>query len=166
MTSPTTNIRPATPEDARRLAPVVRYSDAVEIAASSGSSPAAALLRGVEKSDWCNAVEIGGEVAALFGVLNGDPERAASSTLTVGVPWMLCAPLLFKQVGRLTFHRESLSWVDRMQADYDVLINFVDCRNTQAIKWLDRLDFVFTRLHPRYGVGKMPFIQFERFRDV
>lgn len=165
MTSnaPTLELRPATPADARSLAPILRLQDMAEIKASSGLSPTSSLLRGVEISEWSQAVELGGEVAALFGVAEMAPGSAAHK---VGVPWLLGSPLFFREVSAFRLHRQAIRWIDRMHQVFPHLVNLVDARNTVSIQWLSRLGFEFTALHPTYGSGRIPFIQFERFHDV
>lgn len=155
-------LREATPDDARNLSPRLRDQDVAEIQASSGSSPLAALLRGVEISQWAYAVELEGEVVALFGVAEMAPE---SATYRVGVPWLLGSDAFFQEVGTFRLHRQAIRWLRRMHDDFPHLLNLVDCRNVDSIQWLSRLGFEFTALHPRYGAGHHPFIQFERIAE-
>lgn len=161
-TSPALLLRPATPDAARSLAPCLRFQDVCEIKASSGLSPSASLLRGVEISEWAYAVELEGKVAALFGVAEMAPGSAA---FRIGVPWLLGSDAFFREVGTFRLHRQALEWLKRMHEDFPYLVNVVDSRNVSAIQWLSRLGFEFTALHPRYGAAQLPFIQFERFDE-
>lgn len=161
-TSPAHLLRPATPDDARSLAPRLRLQDVREIQASSGLSPSASLLRGIEISEWAYAVELEGTVAALFGVAEMAPKSVA---YRVGVPWLLGSDVFFREAGTFRLHRHAIRWVRRMQEDFPRLVNCVDSRNVSAIQWLSRLGFTFTALHPYYGAGQLPFIQFERLAE-
>lgn len=160
---PAPKLRPATSADARSLAPILRFQDMAEIKAAAGVSPTTSLLRGVEISEWCQAVELGGRVAALFGVAEMAPGSAASR---VGVPWLLGSPAFFREVSAFRLHRQAIAYIRRMHEDFPHLLNVVDARNTTSIQWLSRLGFEFTALHPQYGAGRIPFIQFERFHNV
>lgn len=164
QSAPEYTIQDATLHDASMLAPLLRWQDIREIRASSGEQPLHSLLEAVSSSHWSKCVRIdGSEVSALFGVTPLPRERVDNGLddITVGVPWLLCAPSFLMKVRR-GLVREGPYWVDEMQKDFDVLVNFIDCRNTAPMYWLEKLGFQFTKLWTRWGAEKTPFIQFER----
>jgi hypothetical protein len=88
---------------------------------------------------------------ALFGVsaLIGDD--------TVGVPWMVATDNL-REV-RHTLMRNTKKYMDIMLNLFNFLINFVDTRNTESIKWLKRCGFTFGEII-YFGKDNVPFQKF------
>ncbi len=156
--SPTIKFRDANREDADSLAERLRPEDIAELQAASKASPTDSLRLGVEGSDWCEALDIDGVVAALFGVSPFPSEGA----VRVGVPWMLCAKETADQFGKISFQKKSLQQINKMHETYPHLVNLVDARNTKSIQWLASLGFGFTQVHSHFGHERIPFIQFER----
>lgn len=150
-------IVPATLEHVRALAPALRRADKDEIAASSGWDHEAALLLSVAASRHPQVWLRNGVPVAVFGCAK-DVNRPH-----VGIPWMLATDEATRNPTFLL--RKSREWLPKLFEDYAVLENIADCRNTLAIQWLDWLGFVFTRLEPRFGVSRMPFLIFNKVRD-
>ena len=146
--------RPAVAGDEQILAPKLRQQDVDEVKASSGLDPLEALQISCLLSVDCNAIIAGdGELIGLFGVTKTpDP--------FVGCPWLLASDRLPEI--RKEFLPQSYEWVQRINKQFPVLRNYVDKRNTKAIRWLKYLGFQFIDLVEDYGVGKKPFYEFVR----
>jgi hypothetical protein len=150
--------RPTTLDDVYDLAPRLRQSDVDEIKASSGLLPEPALYFSFKNGAETNTIIASdGEIIGMFGVVSThDP--------LIGVPWMLCTDRLPEI--RKEFLPQSLDWVKETNKQYPILFNYVDKRNTKAIRWLRYLGFKFPQLVHEFGVGKKPFYEFVRIQNV
>lgn len=145
-------IVPATPEHVAALAPRMREADRQEIAAASGEDPETALLAGVALSPVSWAYLHNGEVLAIYGAAMY-PGRPG-----VGIPWLLGAEGLEKH--KVYFVRQSKPYLKKVLEYFDVLENWVDCRNTASIQWLAWCGFALAEVEPFYGIQRLPFIRF------
>lgn len=146
--------RPSEIRDVYDLSPKLRTQDVNEVAASSGFSPEEALLVSFNAGGEVNSIIASdGEVIGMFGVSPTDDPN-------LGVPWLLASPRL-PEVSK-EFLPQSLEWVRAVNKQYPMLLNYVDKRNTVAIRWLKFLGFSFIRLIDEFGVGKQPFYEFVR----
>lgn len=136
---------------AEAMAPKLRQADRDEIAAASGMDPQAALLLAVERSQRSDAIVIDGEAVAMAGVMDFplDPQ--------IGVVWMLATDAADRVPKRLL--QEKREYVLALLNGYDMLLNFVDNRNTRAQKWLQWLGFTLEAPEP-HGVAGLPFRRF------
>lgn len=151
-------LRPATIEDADLIGPRLRQSDAAELLAASGLSAADSLRFSIKASQggFCMiAITDGGEPVLIWGV-------APSPTEGVGIPWMVATPEIYNPQYLRTFKKLCGEWVERMNKQFPLLINYVDHRNVTSILWLQALGFTFIELVPNYGHGKLPFWKFMR----
>ena len=83
---------------------------------------------------------------------------------TMGVPWLLATDEL-ESCAR-PFLRRSRKAVKEMMNGYSVLRNYVDARNTVAIRWLGWIGFKILPAEP-FGADGLPFHPFEmRAPDV
>ena len=136
MRSPSLQIVPARPAHAEALAPRMREPEVLEVQASGGYDPLTALLETARRSERAFAAIIDGEVACMWGV---EHVRYSSLYGRIGAVWLLTSPLiekhrkLFWKGGRL----ELLALFDV----YDTLVNALDARHTQAVRWARRLGF-------------------------
>ena len=128
--------RPTDRSDLEPIAANLREADQQEIAASTGWSPLAALMVGLENSEHCYTMFSDQTLVGMFGVHKS------------GAIWMLCTNDLPKCATR--FLRESLNWIDVWQEKYPRLWNYVDARNETHIKWLKWLGFKFVKLHEKF----------------
>jgi hypothetical protein len=152
-------VRLATQADAHALAIDLRLEDEAEIRAMSGQDALSALLHGVQFSDVPLAIQDDdGSTIGLFGVVT------TQKCPKVGAVWLLASPKLLKHSRRLA--RESRRWVETLQAQYDVLFNLVDERNTVHIRWIQWCGFTFVNRHPALGVEQRPFLEFVRIKNV
>lgn len=152
----TYEIREATEEDAIDLAPRIRQADLDEVAAVFVGSVEDALLESINSSPDPKAGVINGVVECLFGV-------GTSSLLSVkGSPWMLASGNLKNHAK--PFLRESREYINSLKADYIEMSNFVDARNSDAIRWLQWLGFEIYEPKP-YGPKDFMFHKFEIRRN-
>jgi hypothetical protein len=150
-------VRLATEADAHALALDLRLEDEAEIRAMSGQKPLGALLHGIRFSDVPLAIQDDdGSTIGLFGVVTTQQKPR------VGAVWLLASPKLLKYSRRLA--RESRRWVETLQAQYDVLFNLVDERNTLHIRWIQWCSFTFVNRHPALGAEQRPFLEFVRIK--
>lgn len=113
----------------------MRQADREEIEAWTGCDPLRTVVTGLLGSTRCWTAMVDGEPAAIFGVY-------PTSVITrVGAPWLLGTDLT-KSVRR-RFITESRKYLSEMLQLYPVLINYVDKRNEQSIRWLMWLGFDF-----------------------
>lgn len=99
--------------------------------------------------------------------VEGTPEMifgcsATDAAPTVGIPWMLGTPVIVSPKWRMTFLRETRRAVEAWQAEYPILHNFIDARNTVHMRWLRWLGFTFIALDETHGPFGLPFYEFVR----
>ena len=146
------HIRLARSEDATRLAAEMRPADRAEVIAASGPDVQHTLERSIQMSTHCWAAERGDELLALFGF------APVSLIGGIGSPWLLGTPAVDRLPGALT--RLARSYVQSIrETTYPVLMNYVDARNTQSIRWLKRMGFTLHAAEP-HGVADLPFHRF------
>lgn len=143
--------RPATLEDANQLGPRLREADKLELRLSCGMGPCTALSLSFQNSKKVyTAVDDEGKPFAMFGVAGDNPN--------LGIPWMLGSDGIYKHASQ--FIEECKGWLDELEEDYELLMNYVHADNTKAIRWLKWMGFTMVRLVPEYGDGKAPFYEF------
>lgn len=130
----------------------LRACDRQELVASSGADIHKTLRDSVALSTHSRAFFRHGSLLCLMGVV---PIAALSG---VGCPWLLGTTALVHCPRDLV--RTAPPYIAAMLAAYPRLINYVDARNTQSIRWLKRLGFVFAPAIP-YGASGLPFFPFE-----
>ncbi|OBQ52737.1 hypothetical protein [Halodesulfovibrio spirochaetisodalis] len=139
-------------EDALALQGRLRRQDYEEVWAAHGHDPNEVLVACAlcSKMLWC--AEIGGTVAAVFGVAPS-PDVAEE-----GQPWLLGSADIVT-VPR-AFFRWPAAVIPLMHTMYPVLRNMVDARNSRSIKWLARMGFTLAQDTVPYGPFGMPFYAF------
>lgn len=152
-------IVPATADHARALAANARPEDVREFKAVSGSDPLPVMLRGIDSSVEPLVALHDGEPVCMFGaapwsILGG-----------IGAAWMVGSQALDRRRVQADLLRLSPLVVDYLQDQFPALLyNFVDQRNTSAIRWLRWLGFQFGEEPVIYGVERRPFLFFYRKR--
>lgn len=123
---------PATEEDARELAPLLRVEDRLEVLAL-GLDPIEGLLQSLAgaQESWTYRAE--GQIVCMAGIT---PLSLIGRT---GVPWLLGSELVIRH--RRSFMVETRRAVARWLTHFDVLTNIVDARYDAAIRWLGWLGF-------------------------
>jgi hypothetical protein len=149
-------VRPATPEDADALAPLLCAADRQEVEALTDIPLRDVLLTGIKDSTACFCVELpSGEPVALFGV-------APSLDPLLGAVWLLGSDHL--HTIRLTFLRHSKHWLAELTKHFPLVGNYVDERNALHVGWLRWLGFRFLRRTPLGRNGEV-FLEFVRLRE-
>lgn len=145
-------MRALEPGDLETLAANMRQADRDEIAAAGIPDPLAALQSSAACSTECLTALFDGEVACVFGV------GPISILLGIGAPWMLGSDQITRHPGAFITHARP--YILRMLQAYPHLFNFVDARNSKAIRWLKRVGFTLHDPVPHGPLG-MPFHPFE-----
>ena len=148
-------VLPLTAGDVAGLASQVRPADREEIEAATGLPIGEALLLLLPGSCKASKIVHRGLVLAVFG----DAEHGSG----VGVPWLI-STIHVEQHPR-EFLRVCRPAVMEMLERHQQLLNYVDARNTVAIRWLRWLGFKFGDAVP-YGHAGLPFFQFGMTREV
>jgi hypothetical protein len=144
-------------KDVDLLAGNLRANDVREIKAFSGNDPHTALLRCLQSSKECWSGYTDNTIIGMFGVCNSPDDP------TVGVPWMLASEGIYEY--KRLFIKESKVWVKNLIKDYDALVNYVDARNHNAIRWLKWLGFDFVKLYDGLGTEGEGFWKFVMIKN-
>lgn len=118
--------------EAAHIAPIaahMREADRREVMASHGHSPDEALAASLERSDMAWTCLVDGEPAFMWGAA-----RQGSLLTLTGSPWLLATPAIYTV--RRAFLRRSRSYVERMQARFPRLENYVHAANRLSLRWL------------------------------
>lgn len=148
-------IYPAKFDHAIMMADYIRDADREELRASSGQIPLLAMRSAIRYSDVAMTGFADGVPVCMWGVTR------ESLIGNIGVPWMIATERLEKHA-RL-FIRKCRKPLMEMRKEYDILTNYVDARNTRAIRWLEWMGFKIHDPKP-YGVLNLPFHKFEMKR--
>jgi hypothetical protein len=139
-----------TREHVEELIGTMREADREEIWAASHRTPKQALesvfqMRGT-KTGLANE-----EVVCIFGVVE------LSLLGSRGSPWLLGADAITKYAR--PFLRRNKAYLEEMKKRFIFMENWVDARNTEAIRWLEWLGFEIEEARP-YGLDQLPFHHF------
>lgn len=138
---------PATMDDARELAPLLRAEDRAEVLAL-GLDPIDGLLQSLAAAREAWTYRDDGRIICMAGVA---PLSLIGST---GVPWLLGSPLVAAH--RRVFMVETRRTVEQWLKMFGVLRNVVDDRYAAAHRWLRWLGFdlgePFTLANGRFRV--------------
>ena len=105
-------------------------------------------------ADCITVVHDDGDGVGMFGV---------SDCHAFGSPWLLGTDKLIDT--KKEFIPQAKEWVERINGDYPLLLNYVHADNAVSIKWLKSLGFEFIKYIKEYGVGRQPFYQFVRIKE-
>lgn len=143
-------VLPVSVDEAEAIARIVRDADRDEICQGLNLDMAYALRMCFGGSRKASKIVVEGKIVAVFGDADHDAE--------VGVPWLIST----KYVDRhpRAFLAVCKAEVREMMTRHQMLVNYVDARNTQAIRWLKWLGFKFGPAAP-YGPNDLPFFYFE-----
>jgi hypothetical protein len=146
---------PATQVHVAMVGPNLREADREEVIASGLWNWAAAvrISVGLSCESWAGVVD--GVPVCVFGI------SAGSEMSNSAVPWLLATCDMERY--QWPFLRRNKSMVESWLSRYDLLENYVDCRNTVSQRWLRWLGFDLCETVPR-GPNAMPFIRFEKRR--
>jgi len=138
-----------------RIAANMRKQDVEEVRASSAIPIHDILPRSVSISShgWVITSDKTGEPIAVFGA-------APLALPRMGAAWMLGTDGIEDEA--LSIARHSRRYMDEMQADYDLLWNYIDARNEVSMRWLKWIGFRLVSLHPFHGRERRAFYTFAR----
>jgi hypothetical protein len=139
--------------DAMIVASCARAADVDEINACCGLGIDEALRQCLELSLRAWVIESNGKPLAAVG--------DTMAAIGVGVPWMVTTDHIAGD--RRGFLRASRAIMTEMHQRHYQLVNYVDARNTDAIRWLSWLGATIGDPVP-YGVYGLPFRKFTRER--
>lgn len=143
-------VREANMADIEILAVNLREADVAEIKASSGSDPRGALVRGIAAGVTRVACLPNGIPAAIFGVVPVGQDT--------GAIWMV-ATKQFKNLHR-QFLRECRGELEDLTANYRLIFNYTDARNTVHHRWIKWMGFTIIKRHETHGHEGRPFLEF------
>lgn len=145
-------VAPATPEHCAYVAEHMRAADVAECWAGWRHTPAEAVTRSAAVSrDACYAGLADGVPLCVFGV------GSATALSDLGSPWLLGTEDLPRH--SRAFLRRNKAFVGHIRGEYSRLENYVDARNTLAIRWLKWLGFAVEEAAP-FGAYQLPFHRF------
>lgn len=145
--------RPVRAGDIRALAEVMRHEDAAEVRAAFGVTPLEALRKSIEVSAFACTAELGGEVAAIFGIEDG-PRRSLLGPREYDVVWLLTGRACAKYPR--AFFRASRRVLTAFLELRPVLANMIDARYSAALRWARHLGAEVRPAQP-WGVEDLPF---------
>lgn len=143
---------PPTKDHIEELATTMRQADKDEVWAAGNRSPKEALTRAVDASEWSVTGLANDKVIVIFGALR--PSLMSNKA----APWALVSDNVVDYVPM--FLKLSKLFISRLYSEYDVLYNYVDVRNTAAIRWLKWLKFDLSPPIP-YGADQLLFHPFK-----
>ena len=150
-----TRIIPAEVSHVEVIAEKMRLRDVAEVEAATGLDPEDALGGSLMSSAaaW-SIVDSKGKPFCMFGV----------SQWTImpdtGAPWCLATDDWNKH--RKFILRNTKPHVEDMSRMFPILMNFVDVRNLDSIRWLSWAGFKFTACEPHFGPAPLPFLRFSK----
>ena len=152
MTRKVPEIVRATEEHVAAMAPHLRDADREEILISTRMTPAESLHYSMTMSPIAYTALEGDTPICMFGAGTANPLSFTGS------PWLLATDDLDRwgfQLGKLC-RRYVVEMFDR----FDYLCNYVDERNTKAVRWLEWIGFTIHDAAP-HGPYGMPFHKFD-----
>ena len=149
------SLGPATADDAVMLAPRLRQSDLVELAAYDGREPLVALTKSLENAKFALALrDLRGQTVSLLGVNWIWANPRAGSIWFVSDDRLDEFGLVFLEHVRLAF--------DDLVAGHDVVSNWIHEPNTKTVRWLRWLGFEVLSRHRSERSGEW-FLEMARF---
>jgi len=144
------HIRPATLDDIEPVASAMRIRDVQEVFAATGQRPHDALFDALVDPTFAYAIADETGTFCLFGVSHYFDQ--------IGSPWLLATDRLMKHKRILLTHAPR--YISEMQQHHPILLNYVDARHSDSIRWLRHMGFKLTGYEIHYGYERRPFFQF------
>lgn len=145
-------------DDAAWFAERLREADRQELTAASGPDIEGNLREAIDRS--LRRAFVASSTAfgplSLFGFV---PAGLLSST---AIPWMVGTDDIRRRARAL--NRFGRLYCGAALDEFDLLVNYVDARHAESIRWLKRLGFTFGEPVP-FGVQGLPFLRFEMGKD-
>lgn len=149
---PTARLVPALREHIQPVCDHVRQKDADEIYAVGGWTVRECLEWGFDNSLYVSTILMDGEPVAILGV------TPYTLTSQIGVPWLIASTKTAEIP--VQFLRISRRYVKAIVMQFPRLINYVDERHSEAIRYLEAVGFEVSEPEP-YGHLNLPFRRFE-----
>lgn len=149
-------VLPVSIDDIAQILPIVRQADIDEITEALGIPMEQALHDAITGSLNAKQIVVDGKVVAVFG------DAVHSILGSIGVPWLI-STVYVEQHAR-AFLKVCKPEVHGMLTRHQHLVNYVDARNTSAIRWLKWLGFDFGPAVP-YGARRFLFHSFTLNRE-
>jgi len=149
------SVRPLTIADIEPIAANARQADRDEIEEGCGQTITSALTIGLRSSVASSVIAWNDTPLAAFGDVSYSPGAG------IGVPWLVSTNAIERHPR--AFLRICQPLVAQMMERHQTLINYVDARNTAAIRWLEWLGFSMGSPTP-YGPNQLLFRQFQMTR--
>jgi len=130
------------------MAPNMRQQDRDEVWAAYHHGPREALVSSLRVSTKAWTIMLEDEPIGIFGV---GSDSLLSET---GSPWLLATDWV-REI-RIQFIRRMGPYLEEMLSDYPVLVNYVDARNTDTLRWLHWWGFRIDEPEP-WGLEGLPF---------
>lgn len=127
-------VEQAIPAHIPAIAANMRDADRIEVWVSHRHAPAQALASSLKRSEMAWTCLVDGVPAFMWGVA-----RLGSLISRKGSPWLLGTPAIHRTSRE--FLRQCPAYVERMQARFPRLENFVHARNRLSVRWLRWLGF-------------------------
>lgn len=147
------DIVPATQAHVIPILADIRHADLQEITATTVLPADKALSLAIRRSVKVYAGYADGELVNVFGV------SLVNAMTGLGAPWMITTNKVAKC--RKLFLPLSREQNEGFHRYFDRLENYVDTRNTRAIRWLKWLGYTFDDPKP-HGPYAMSFRRFEK----
>lgn len=148
-------VRPATMDDAHRIAPLLRQQDKVEVLAASGEIPEVVIPRAMEAP---RGIVMFAETTAHEPILIAGVRPWAPN---VGVIWMVGTPLMERFAWPLA--REGRKAVDQWHRVFPLMWNTAWAENDLHVRWLQFMGFSLLR---RVELRGFQYIEFARHKHV
>ena len=149
-------VLPISVDEVPAIASIVRQADIDEITEALGVPIERALYEAVQGSLKVKKIVVDGKVVAVFG------DAVYSLLGSVGVPWLIST--VHVEHHARAFLKVCKPEVQAMLTRHQHLLNYVDVRNTVAIRWLKWLGFSFGPAAP-YGARRFLFHPFTMNRE-
>lgn len=141
------------PEHVLELARTMRPEDAAEVLAAGHATPFLAIEASLGASTSAWALLLGGELAAIFGIVEEAPHGLLLGPGR-GIPWALTSTAVPKH--RKAFLRASRAAAGLFLRRCPELHQFIDARYAAALRWVRRLGFEVLPAEP-FGPHALPF---------
>lgn len=149
-----TLIRAAKLEDIDPVARKMRLRDVEEVRAACGLDPHAALHHCLSGGALAWTLHDEHGPYAIYGV--------SHVAYDIGSPWFLATDRLYRH--QKFFLRGTPVFVRHMLDRFPILMNYVDARHGDSIRWLRRSGFTFDKYIDKFGYERRPFIRFTKVR--
>lgn len=127
----------------------IRQADVDELWAAAMTTPEKEMIRHI---DSATTGLVDGVPVCVFGVTH------TNDISGVAIPWLITTNRLEKHARLFLAHCRGV--VMGMRSGCRLLVNYVDARNTRAIKWLRWLGFTLDAEPIAFGVQGFPFYRF------